>query len=163
MSYWLRVRSRLLRVPTRQNENASVRCGVILTFYGVLETKVIIDAWRKKSGLSAYLKTLVGSSKLKMYCMCTQLVCFFPPTLHHLLGIFKASTGQRVNLIFLSLRLKRANPENSWSGWVEIDTTDEVTFGFWNGKPGLAFSDICLATEMHLEGREKKGNKCGGG
>lgn len=39
---------------------------------------------------------------------------------------------------------------------MEIDTTDDLTFGFWNGKPGLAFSDICLATEMHLEGQKKK-------
>lgn len=102
----------------------------------------------------------MGSSKLKMHVHPVSM--FFFPQLCTTSSASKASAGQRVNLIFLSLRLKRANPENSWSGWVEIDTTDEVTFGFWNGKPGLAFSDICLATEMHLEGRKKKRNKCGG-
>lgn len=41
---------------------------------------------------------------------------------------------------------------------MEIDITDELTFGSWNGKPSLAFSDICLATEMHLEGQKKREN-----
>lgn len=38
----------------------------------------------------------------------------------------------------------------------------DITFGFWNGKPGLAFSDICLTTEMQSEG-QKKGKNMGGG
>lgn len=46
---------------------------------------------------------------------------------------------------------------------VEIDTMDELTFNCWNRKPGPAFSDICLATEMHLEGwmkeKDKQANK----
>lgn len=40
-----------------------------------------------------------------------------------------------------------------------MDTMDELTFSFWNGKPALAFSDICLATKMHLEGWKKGGGK----
>lgn len=39
---------------------------------------------------------------------------------------------------------------------METNITDELTFGFWNGKPGLAFSDICLAAEMHFDKKEKK-------
>lgn len=35
-------------------------------------------------------------------------------------------------------------------------TTDELTFSSWNVKLGLAFSDICYATEMHLVGQKKK-------
>lgn len=35
---------------------------------------------------------------------------------------------------------------------MEID----LTFGFWNDKPGLAFSDICLATEMHSWGHGER-------
>jgi len=43
---------------------------------------------------------------------------------------------------------------------VEFDITDELTFGFWNGWPGLAFSGICLDTVMHLEGwKRKEGGK----
>lgn len=37
-----------------------------------------------------------------------------------------------------------------------MDTMDELTFSFWNGKPDLAFSDICLATKMHLEGQKRR-------
>lgn len=32
----------------------------------------------------------------------------------------------------------------------------ELTFSFWNTTSGLAFSDISLATEMHLEGQRKE-------
>lgn len=47
---------------------------------------------------------------------------------------------------------------------MDTKTAGELTFSFWNGKPGLAFSDICLATEMHLEGQEKgKRRREGGG
>lgn len=37
-----------------------------------------------------------------------------------------------------------------------MDTMDELTFSFWNGEPDLAFSDICLATKMHLEGQKRR-------
>lgn len=37
----------------------------------------------------------------------------------------------------------------------------EITFGFWTGKLGLAFCDICCGTEMHMEGQRKWGKKTG--
>lgn len=42
---------------------------------------------------------------------------------------------------------------------MKIDITAELTFGFWDGWPGLAFSDICLATEMGFEGQKKRTRK----
>lgn len=46
---------------------------------------------------------------------------------------------------------------------MDTKTAGELTFSFWNGKPGLAFNDICLTTEMHLEGQEKGKKRREGG
>lgn len=42
-------------------------------------------------------------------------------------------------------------------------TMGELTFSFWNATSGLAFSDISLATETHLEGQRKEEEDRGGG
>lgn len=39
----------------------------------------------------------------------------------------------------------------------------ELTFSFWNATSGLAFSDIFLATETHLEGQRKEKKTEGSG